>query len=185
MHVLKYFRTFAFKQIGGRTLASIFREAGCLEPASPSCAACLGGPADTYARMNEPFQCVSTTNRNFPGRMGHKVSARLVYMVSWTLRSGSGCWRLCLILRRSPLGTTVLFFFGSSQTSLFHAIARLQYIYIFIVSLKFFVSISLIPAVVSWVYRNGSTNFFLKKCPEIGFEERFCLLDHTISKFDV
>lgn len=60
-------------QIGGRTLGSIFREAGCLEPASPSCAACLGGPADTYARMNEPFQCVSTTNRNFPGRMGHKV----------------------------------------------------------------------------------------------------------------
>lgn len=60
-------------QIGGRTLASIFREAGCLEPASPSCAACLGGPADTYARMNEPLQCVSTTNRNFPGRMGHKV----------------------------------------------------------------------------------------------------------------
>lgn len=64
---------FGFAQIEGRTLASIFREAGCLEPASPSCAACLGGPADTYARMNEPFQCVSTTNRNFPGRMGHKV----------------------------------------------------------------------------------------------------------------
>lgn len=78
MHLFKYFRTYASKQIGGRTLASIFREAGCLEPASPSCAACLGGPADTYARMNEPFQCVSTTNRNFPGRMGHKVSAGVV-----------------------------------------------------------------------------------------------------------
>ena len=68
-------------QIGGRTLASIFREAGCLEPASPSCAACLGGPADTYARMNEPLQCVSTTNRNFPGRMGHKVGLLFWHVV--------------------------------------------------------------------------------------------------------
>ncbi|CAB1111871.1 unnamed protein product [Ectocarpus sp. CCAP 1310/34] len=67
-------------KIGGRTLGSIFREAGCLEPASPSCAACLGGPADTYARMNEPFQCVSTTNRNFPGRMGHKDAG--IYLAS-------------------------------------------------------------------------------------------------------
>lgn len=36
--------------IGGRTLAQIFRDAGCIDPASPSCAACLGGPADTFAR---------------------------------------------------------------------------------------------------------------------------------------
>ena len=58
--------------INGRTLAQIFSDAGCVEPASPSCAACLGGPADTFARINEPLLCVSTTNRNFPGRMGHK-----------------------------------------------------------------------------------------------------------------
>eukprot|EP00850_Spirogloea_muscicola_P015688 SM000122S25795 [mRNA] locus=s122:357929:362936:+ [translate_table: standard] len=57
---------------GGKTCAQIFEEAGCDTPASPSCAACLGGPRDTYARMNEPQVCVSTTNRNFPGRMGHK-----------------------------------------------------------------------------------------------------------------
>ncbi|KAK1379707.1 3-isopropylmalate dehydratase [Heracleum sosnowskyi] len=57
---------------GGRTCSQIFEEAGCDTPASPSCGACLGGPKDTYARMNEAQVCVSTTNRNFPGRMGHK-----------------------------------------------------------------------------------------------------------------
>jgi 3-isopropylmalate/(R)-2-methylmalate dehydratase large subunit len=56
----------------GQTAAQIFSEAGCETPASPSCAACLGGPQDTYARMNEAVTCVSTTNRNFPGRMGNK-----------------------------------------------------------------------------------------------------------------
>ncbi len=45
--------------------------AGCkMGPAS--CAACLGGPVDTFGRLNEPKLCISTTNRNFPGRMGHK-----------------------------------------------------------------------------------------------------------------
>jgi 3-isopropylmalate/(R)-2-methylmalate dehydratase large subunit len=45
--------------------------AGCLiGPAS--CAACLGGPQDTFGRLNEPMACISSTNRNFPGRMGHK-----------------------------------------------------------------------------------------------------------------
>jgi 3-isopropylmalate/(R)-2-methylmalate dehydratase large subunit len=27
---------------------------------------------DTFGRANEPLAVVSTTNRNFPGRMGHK-----------------------------------------------------------------------------------------------------------------
>jgi 3-isopropylmalate/(R)-2-methylmalate dehydratase large subunit len=45
--------------------------AGCLiGPAS--CAACLGGPQDTFGRLNDAITCISTTNRNFPGRMGHK-----------------------------------------------------------------------------------------------------------------
>ncbi|XP_045808195.1 3-isopropylmalate dehydratase large subunit, chloroplastic-like isoform X3 [Trifolium pratense] len=56
---------------GGKTCSKIFEEAGCDPPASPSCAACMGGPRDTYGRLNEPKVCVSTTNRNFPGRMGH------------------------------------------------------------------------------------------------------------------
>lgn len=38
---------------GGKTCSQIFEEAGCDTPASPSCGACLGGPKDTYARMNE------------------------------------------------------------------------------------------------------------------------------------
>ncbi len=47
----------------GKTAAQIFEAAGCTTPAAPSCAACLGGPKDTFARMNEPQVCVSTTNR--------------------------------------------------------------------------------------------------------------------------
>ena len=38
----------------GQTAAQIFEAAGCVTPAAPSCAACLGGPRDTFARMNEP-----------------------------------------------------------------------------------------------------------------------------------
>ena len=38
----------------GKTCAQIFEEAGCDTPSSPGCGACLGGPRDTYARMNEP-----------------------------------------------------------------------------------------------------------------------------------
>ncbi|XAM01166.1 aconitase family protein [Phycisphaeraceae bacterium D3-23] len=53
--------------------------AGCqIGPAS--CAACLGGPQDTFGRLNEPINCISTTNRNFPGRMGHKDAG--VYLAS-------------------------------------------------------------------------------------------------------
>ena len=44
------------------------------------CAACLGGPQDTFGRLNEPINCISSTNRNFPGRMGHKQAG--VYLAS-------------------------------------------------------------------------------------------------------
>jgi len=64
----------------GQTLSEIFLNAGCIEPAAPSCAACLGGPKDTFGRMNEPEICVSTTNRNFPGRMGNKEAG--IYLAS-------------------------------------------------------------------------------------------------------
>ena len=64
----------------GQSLSEIFLDAGCIEPAAPSCAACLGGPKDTFGRMNEPEICVSTTNRNFPGRMGNKEAG--IYLAS-------------------------------------------------------------------------------------------------------
>jgi 3-isopropylmalate/(R)-2-methylmalate dehydratase large subunit len=64
----------------GQTISEILLAAGCLEPAAPSCAACLGGPKDTFGRMNNAEVCVSTTNRNFPGRMGEKTAQ--IYLAS-------------------------------------------------------------------------------------------------------
>jgi 3-isopropylmalate/(R)-2-methylmalate dehydratase large subunit len=65
-------------KLEGKSLAEIFVEAGCIEPAKPSCAACLGGPVDTFGRCNKEEVCVSTTNRNFPGRMGSKKSQTIL-----------------------------------------------------------------------------------------------------------
>jgi 3-isopropylmalate/(R)-2-methylmalate dehydratase large subunit len=59
------------ESINGQTLEQIFLGAGA-KIGQPSCAACLGGPSDTFGRLNTPLSCISTTNRNFPGRMGHK-----------------------------------------------------------------------------------------------------------------
>jgi 3-isopropylmalate/(R)-2-methylmalate dehydratase large subunit len=53
----------------GRSLREILDAAGA-RIGPPSCAACLGGPADTFGRLHEAEVCISTTNRNFPGRMG-------------------------------------------------------------------------------------------------------------------
>ncbi len=57
--------------LNGQTLEEVFLSAGA-NIGQPSCAACLGGPDDTFGRLNEPLSCISTTNRNFPGRMGHR-----------------------------------------------------------------------------------------------------------------
>jgi 3-isopropylmalate/(R)-2-methylmalate dehydratase large subunit len=59
------------ERIGTQTIEEIFEKAGA-KIGPPSCAACLGGPSDTFGRLNGPMSCISTTNRNFPGRMGHK-----------------------------------------------------------------------------------------------------------------
>jgi len=67
------------EMIEGVSLRSIFLAAGA-KIGDASCAACLGGPSDTFGRLNTPISCISTTNRNFPGRMGHKEAK--VYLAS-------------------------------------------------------------------------------------------------------
>jgi 3-isopropylmalate/(R)-2-methylmalate dehydratase large subunit len=66
--------------IAGKSLIEIFAEAGCIDVAKPSCAACLGGPDDTFGRTHGSEVVISTTNRNFLGRMGSKQSK--VYLAS-------------------------------------------------------------------------------------------------------
>lgn len=67
------------RTVGGKTLMQIFKDAGCaIGP--PSCAACLGGPDDTFGRTKANEVVISTTNRNFPGRMGSMQSS--VYLAS-------------------------------------------------------------------------------------------------------
>lgn len=63
----------------GESLYDIFVEAGCLM-GQASCAACLGGPPDTFGRARTDEVVISTTNRNFPGRMGSKQAS--VYLAS-------------------------------------------------------------------------------------------------------
>lgn len=68
------------EQIGGQSLVEIFAAAGCLDIAPPSCAACLGGPLDAFGRANTNEVVISTTNRNFIGRMGSKEAR--IYLAS-------------------------------------------------------------------------------------------------------
>ena len=65
-----------WKQSKDEGLFDIFYDAGCVISA-PTCGACLGGFMGILA---EGEKCVSTTNRNFVGRMGHPKSE--VYLAS-------------------------------------------------------------------------------------------------------
>jgi 3-isopropylmalate/(R)-2-methylmalate dehydratase large subunit len=66
-------RTLKTEKLGDKTLEEVFLSSGA-KIGDASCAACLGGPSDTFGRLNAALRCISTTNRNFPGRMGHKES---------------------------------------------------------------------------------------------------------------
>jgi 3-isopropylmalate/(R)-2-methylmalate dehydratase large subunit len=60
---------------GKQTVWDILVSAGVQMTENAGCAACLGGPVDTFGRINKPgIKCISATNRNFPGRMGDKES---------------------------------------------------------------------------------------------------------------
>ena len=62
----------------------IFMDAGCIV-STPTCGPCLGGYMGILA---EGERCVSTTNRNFVGRMGHVKSE--VYLASPAVAAASG-----------------------------------------------------------------------------------------------
>jgi 3-isopropylmalate/(R)-2-methylmalate dehydratase large subunit len=67
-------------KISGNSVWDVLVDSGVQMTENASCAACLGGPQDTFGRLNAPLTCISATNRNFPGRMGSKESK--VYLAS-------------------------------------------------------------------------------------------------------
>src|SRR5690606_4453751 len=60
--------------IDGKSVYQIFVDAGC-QVGNSSCAACLGGPVDTFGRTHGDEVVISSTNRNYPGRMGSKQAS--------------------------------------------------------------------------------------------------------------
>jgi 3-isopropylmalate/(R)-2-methylmalate dehydratase large subunit len=67
------------KDANEKSIEDVLLDAGC-NVGSSGCAACLGGPSDTFGRLQKSEICISTTNRNFPGRMGSTKSS--VYLAS-------------------------------------------------------------------------------------------------------
>jgi len=65
-----------YRQCIKRGYTEAFIDAGCIV-STPTCGPCLGGYMGVLA---EGERCVSTTNRNFVGRMGHVKSE--VYLAS-------------------------------------------------------------------------------------------------------
>ena len=68
--------TKVWRQAMDEGLFVLFQDAGCAI-STPTCGACLGGYMGVLA---EGERCISTTNRNFVGRMGHPKSE--VYLAS-------------------------------------------------------------------------------------------------------
>ncbi len=73
-----------YRQCMKQGLTDIFLDAGCIV-STPTCGPCLGGYMGILAAGE---RCVSTTNRNFVGRMGHVDSE--VYLASPAVAAASG-----------------------------------------------------------------------------------------------
>jgi len=79
-------------RVKDRSVYEILTDAGVSLSTETGCAACCGGPIDTFGRVNEPKRVISTTNRNFVGRMGHKRAEIFLgspYTVAATAITGS------------------------------------------------------------------------------------------------
>lgn len=79
-------------RINDCSVYEILIEAGVSLSTETGCAACCGGPVDTFGRVSEPKRVISTTNRNFVGRMGHKQAEIYLgspYTVAATAIKGS------------------------------------------------------------------------------------------------
>lgn len=68
------------EKIKNISVYEILINSGVIISSDTSCAACCGGPADTFGRVNDPINVISTTNRNFVGRMGNKEAN--IYLAS-------------------------------------------------------------------------------------------------------
>lgn len=73
-----------YRECMKRGYSDIFLDAGCVV-STPTCGPCLGGYMGILAAGE---RCVSTTNRNFVGRMGHVESE--VYLASPAVAAASG-----------------------------------------------------------------------------------------------
>ncbi len=73
-----------YRECMRRGYTDIFLDAGCIV-STPTCGPCLGGYMGILAAGE---RCVSTTNRNFVGRMGHVTSE--VYLASPAVAAASG-----------------------------------------------------------------------------------------------
>ena len=82
MNLFQKIKQVDWKDVGKRTLKT-FIEAGAIV-STPTCGPCLGGYMGVLA---EGERCVSTTNRNFVGRMGHINSE--IYLASPAVAAAS------------------------------------------------------------------------------------------------